>query len=344
MTPPLRPYLTRIAGGDELTRAEAAEVMGVLLRGEASPEETAGLLVGLASRGETVDELTGFAEAMRAYAVSVDCPDPDAVDLCGTGGDLSHTFNVSTAASFVVAGAGVTVAKHGNRSVSSLTGSADVLEALGVQVGLGKAGVEFCLRETGLAFLFAPNFHPALRHVMPVRRALGVRTAFNLLGPLCNPAGVRRQLVGCFRDSAARKVAGILAGLGTERALAVWAVDGLDEASPADVTRMYPVDGSRTLHATSIAPETFGLPRHSLEDIRGGSATDNAQIIRNVLDGRLGAPRDAVLMNAALGLFVSGRHDDPADAFAAAVESVDTGRAKAKLADLVAASCAAPVA
>ena len=342
MTPPLRPFLTRIAGGGELSRAEAADVMGVLLRGEALPEETAGLLVGLAARGETVDELTGFAEAMRAFAVPVACDDPDAVDLCGTGGDLSNTFNVSTAASFVVAGAGVTVAKHGNRSVSSLTGSADVLEALGVAVGLGRAGVEFCLREAGLAFLFAPNFHPALRHVMPVRRTLGVRTAFNLLGPLCNPAGVRRQLVGCFRDSAARKVAGILAGLGAERALAVWAVDGLDEASPADVTRLYPVDRGHVLHAASIAPETFGLPRHSLDAIRGGTAADNAAMLRAVLDGQPGAPRDAVLMNAALGLYVSGRFDEPTEAFALAEEALDTGRARQKLDDLVAASHAAP--
>lgn len=342
MTPPLRPYLTRVATGGELTRREAAEVMDVLLRGEATPEETAGLLVGMAARGETVEELTGFAEAMRGRMVTVDAPG-GAVDLCGTGGDLSHTFNVSTAASFVVAGAGVPVAKHGNRSVSSLTGSADVLEALGVQVGLGKPGVEFCLAETGLAFLFAPNFHPALRHVMPVRRALGVRTAFNLLGPLCNPAGVSRQLVGCFSNHAARKVAGILAGLGAERALAVWAVDGLDEASPADVTRMYPVEDARALDAASIAPETFGLPRHTLDAIRGGSATDNAQIMRDVLDGQPGAPRDAVLMNAALGLYVSGRYQDPTEALAAAAESVDSGRARAKLADLAAASHAAPM-
>lgn len=338
---PLRPYLTRVASGGELTRREAAEVMDVLLRGEASGEETAGLLVGLAARGETVEELTGFAEAMRGHMVTVEAPE-GAVDLCGTGGDLSHTFNVSTAASFVVAGAGVPVAKHGNRSVSSLTGSADVLEALGVNVGLGKAGVEFCLREAGLAFLFAPRFHPALRHVMPVRRALGVRTAFNLLGPLCNPAGVRRQLVGCFSHHAARTVAGILAALGADRALAVHAVDGLDEASPADVTRMHPVEAGRAMEAASIAPETFGLPRHPLDAIRGGSAEDNAAILRAVLDGRPGAPRDAVLLNAALGLYVSGRHATPDEALAAAVNSVDSGRARATLAALVDASQAAP--
>ena len=339
---PLRPVLTNVAGGGTLTRAEAAGAMGVLLRGEAAPEETAGLLLGLAARGETVDELTGFAEAMRAAAVHVALEDPDAVDLCGTGGDLSQSFNISTAAAFVVAGAGVTVAKHGNRSVSSLTGSADVLEALGVRVDLGKDGVEFCVARTGLAFLFAPLFHPALRHVMPVRRALGVRTAFNLLGPLCNPAGVRRQLVGCFSEAAAERVAGILAGLGATRALAVWATDGLDEVSPGAPTRLFPVVDGVAGPSETVAPEAFGLPRHPAAALRGGSAAENAAVLVRVLAGERGAHRDAVLLNAAHGLVVAGRFSSAPDALAAAAESIDAGRAKARLAALVAASHAAP--
>ena len=339
---PLRPVLTKVAAGEPLTRAEAAGAMGTLLRGEAAPEETAGLLVGLAARGETVDELTGFAEAMRAAAVQVSLEDPEAVDLCGTGGDLSQSFNISTAAAFVVAGAGVTVAKHGNRSVSSLTGSADVLEALGVRVDLGKEGVEFCVARTGLAFLFAPLFHPALRHVMPVRRTLGVRTAFNLLGPLCNPAGVRRQLVGCFSERSAERVAGILAGLGATRAYAVWATDGLDEVSPGAETRRFPVVDGEAGPSDLFAPESLGLPRHRAADLRGGSATENAAVLVRVLGGDRGPHRDAVLLNAAHGLVVAGRHAALADALAAAAESIDSGRAAAKLSALVDASHAAP--
>lgn len=338
----MKALLTTIAGGGTLTQDESARAMHLLMRGEATPEETAGLLVGLAARGETVDELAGFAETMRAYAVRVVLEDPDAIDLCGTGGDLSGTFNISTAAAFVCAGAGATVAKHGNRSVSSLTGSADVLEALGVRVSLGKAGVEYCVAKTGIAFLFAPLFHPALRHVMPVRRALGVRTAFNLLGPLCNPAGVRRQVVGCFSLGAAEKVAGILARLGAVRALAVHAADGLDEVSPAGETALFPVENGARAPAETFVPETLGVARTDLGAIRGGTAADNAAILLAVLRGERGAPRDAVMLNAAHALRVAGRHDALPDAFAAAAESIDAGRALAKLHALVDASHAAP--
>ena len=335
---PLRPFLTTVAGGGTLARADAATAMAVLMRGEASPEEMAGLLVGMAGRGETVDELTGFAETMRAFATPVRVDDPDAIDVCGTGGDLSGTFNVSTATAFVVAGAGVTVAKHGNRSVSSLTGSADVLEALGVNVNLGAAGVEACIAKTGIGFLFAPLFHPALRPVMPVRRALGVRTAFNVLGPLCNPAGVRRQVVGCFSAATAEKVAGILAALGATRALAL-SSDGLDEATLAGETAVFPVERGATTARETVTPADFGLATAPLAAIRGGSATDNARMLLDVLSGTPGAPLDAVLLNAALALRVAGRHDDaPEAALAAARESVASGAARARLTALVAAS------
>lgn len=331
---PLRPYLTTVAGGGTLTRDDAAAAMAVMMRGEAMPEETAGLLVGMAARGETVDELTGFAETMRAFATPVRVDDPDAIDVCGTGGDLSGTFNVSTATAFVVAGAGVTVAKHGNRSVSSLTGSADVLEALGVNVNLSADGVETCLAKTGIGFLFAPLFHPALRPVMPVRRTLGVRTAFNVLGPLCNPAGVRRQVVGCFSARTAETVAGILAALGAARAVAL-SSDGLDEATLAGPTHIFAVeDGARTVN-TTLQPDDLGLPPAPIDAIRGGSAVENARMLTAVLDGAPGPPLDAVLLNSALALRVAGRTDDLGEALSMARESVASGAARAKLYALV---------
>ncbi len=335
---PLRPFLTTVAGGGTLARADAAAAMAVLMRGEASADEMAGLLVGMAARGETVDEFTGFAETMRAFATPVRVDDPDAIDVCGTGGDLSGTFNVSTATAFVVAGAGVTVAKHGNRSVSSLTGSADVLEALGVNVNLGAAGVEACIAKTGIGFLFAPLFHPALRPVMPVRRALGVRTAFNVLGPLCNPAGVRRQVVGCFSAATAEKVAAILAALGATRALAL-SSDGLDEATLAGDTAVFPVERGATTARETVVPADFGLAtRHPSTPSAAAAPTDNARMLLDVLSGTPGAPLDAVLLNAALALRVAGRHDAPEAALAAARESVASGAARARLTALVTAS------
>ena len=330
---PLRPSLTTVAGGGTLTRTDAAEAMAVMMRGAALPEEMAALLVGMAARGETIDELTGFAETMRAFATPVRVDDPDAIDVCGTGGDLSGTFNVSTATAFVVAGAGVTVAKHGNRSVSSLTGSADVLEALGVAVNLGAAEVEACVAKTGIGFLFAPLFHPALHPVMPVRRTLGVRTAFNVLGPLCNPAGVRRQVVGCFSAPTAEKVAGILAALGATRAVAL-SSDGLDEATLAGPTLVCPVEDGAVQTATSLTPDDVGLARAPIEAIRGGTAVDNARMLRDVLDGVPGPPLDAVLLNSALALRVAGRYESLDDALAAARESVASGAARARLAAL----------
>ncbi|HMB90605.1 MAG TPA: anthranilate phosphoribosyltransferase, partial [Rhodothermales bacterium] len=209
----MKRFLHILADGETLTQPQAEEAMHLMMQGAAAPEEVAGLLMGLRSRGETLPELVGFTKVMREYAVPVECDDPDAIDLCGTGGDSSGTFNISTAAAFVCAGAGVTVAKHGNRSVSSKCGSADVLDALGVNIELKKEGVERCLDQAGIAFIFAPFFHPAMRFVMPVRKALAVRTFFNILGPLCNPAGVRRQLVGAFTVPIAERMAGILAEL-----------------------------------------------------------------------------------------------------------------------------------
>jgi anthranilate phosphoribosyltransferase len=330
----LHDFLARIAEGETLSRPEASALMELLLAGDFEPTQTAALLVGMAARGETTAELAGFVDAMRAAMVPVEGAPDDAIDVCGTGGDRSGTFNVSTTAALVCAGAGVTVAKHGNRSISSLSGSADVLAELGVKVDLDADGAARCLREAGIAFLFAPVYHPAVRHVMPVRRALGVRTAFNLLGPLCNPAGVTRQLIGAYSPAAAERMAHVLHELGARRALTLSAQDGLDEISPDAPTDAFFVDTDGVQHQT-IFPERFGLKTSSLDLVAGGTAAENADIVRAVLAGTPGPPLDTTLRNAAWGLWTSGRYDGPEEAFEAARASVHDGRARAALGRLI---------
>lgn len=334
----LRPVLRCVADGEALTEAQAESAMHVMLRGEAAPEQIAALLVGLRARGETVDELTGFARVMRRFATPVDTGDLNPVDLCGTGGDHAGTFNISTAASFVVAGAGVPVAKHGNKGVSSLSGSADVLDALGVRTALGADEAAACLRETGICFLFAPQFHPALKHVGPVRAALGVRTAFNILGPLCNPAGVRRQLVGAFSDAVARQMAEILLRLGSEHVVVVYAHDGLDELSTTSPTTVFQT-GSHAFDGGTleqvVVPERYGLARVSAAALQGGSPDENAEIVRAVLGGRTGPQADVVLLNAAYALLASAEYGTLEDALGAARESLASGAALARLDALV---------
>jgi anthranilate phosphoribosyltransferase len=330
--------LHQIAGGAPLTQKQAEQAMHLMMRGEALPEEVAGLLMGLRARGETLDELVGFTRVMREYAVPVPFDDPHAIDLCGTGGDSSGTFNISTAAAFVCAGADVTVAKHGNRSVSSKCGSADVLEALGVRIDLQADGVAYCLREAGIAFLFAPYFHPAMRHVMPVRKKLGVRTFFNILGPLCNPAGVRRQLVGAFNASTAQLMASILAHLDAEHVIAVHAEDGMDELSLSAPTALFEHDArddARQPQARTVQPEMHNLGRVPKEALSGGSAKENAALLRSVFSGARGPHRDVVVLNAAYALHTSGRFDSLDDCFSAARASLDEGRAQAHLDRLV---------
>lgn len=320
-----------------------------MMRGEAEPEEVAGLLMGLGARGETIPELVGFTKVMRAYAVPVALEDEHAIDLCGTGGDSTGTFNISTAAAFVCAGAGVTVAKHGNRSVSSKCGSADVLEALGVQIELQKDGVEYCLRETGMAFLFAPYFHPAMRHVMPIRRKLGVRTFFNILGPLCNPAGVRRQLLGAFSPEVAQRMTSILIQLDAAHVVAVHSHDGMDELSISDATAVFEYDARKEPmerldkpQVLEVQPEDHGLGRVPLEELRGGTAEENADLLRRIFAGEPGPHRDVVVLNAAYALHTSGRFPDLKACFEAAAESIDSGGARDKLEALVATSQEAP--
>ena len=337
----LKPLLQSVAEGETLSQPQAESAMHVMLSGDAEPAQIAGLLMGLRSRGETLDELTGFTKVMREYAVPVDAGDLDPIDLCGTGGDHAGTFNISTAASFVAAGAGVPVAKHGNKGVSSSSGSADVLSSLGVRADLDAEGAARCLREAGIAFLFAPQFHPALRHVAPVRRALGVRTFFNILGPLCNPAGVKRQLIGAFSDEVARMMAQILMRLGSEHVVVVYAHDGLDELSTTSPTTIYQT-GTHAFEGglleQEIVPERFGLARVSAAALQGGTPEENAEIVRGVLGGAAGPQADVVLLNAAYALLASGEFDDLDACLGAARESVGSGAALAKLDALVEAS------
>ncbi len=326
-------YLARVAEGETFSRGEASDLMALLLAGGFDETQTAALLVGMRSRGETTDELVGFVQAMRAQMVRIHAPD-DAIDVCGTGGDRSGTFNVSTTAALVCAGAGVPVAKHGNRSISSRSGSADVLESLGVRTDLSPEQCERVLADVGIAFLFAPVHHPAVRHVGPIRRALAVRTVFNVLGPLCNPAGVTRQLVGAFSRDAAERIAHVLHELGAVRAVTLAAHDGLDEVSPDAPTDAFFIDASGVTHDT-IFPDRFGLDATPLDSILGGSADENAELVTLVLDGEPGAYLDTTLRNAAWGLWTSGRYDGPEEAFAAAQQSVHGGGARRALKRLV---------
>jgi anthranilate phosphoribosyltransferase len=326
---------------ESLSREEARVLMSEVLSGKCTDAQIAALLVALRMKGETVEEIVGFAEAIRAAATpltirrnsTVDVSDTgrDAlVDTCGTGGDASGTFNISTAAALVVAGAGVRVAKHGNRSISSKCGSADVMEALGVNINLSPARVSTCLEQVGIAFLFAPAVHSAMKHVQTARRALRLRTVFNLLGPLTNPAGASAQVVGVYSIDLVEKLAEALGILGLHRALVVHGLDGLDEITLTGPTRVAEVrEGS--VRTYEVTPEEFGLRRGSLQDISGGDAAANAAIIREILAGKKSARRDVVLMNAAAALVAAGKADHLCDALPLATNSIDSGAAANKL-------------
>ena len=318
----------------DLTVEEAAAAMEEIMEGRAQPAHIAGLLVGLAMKGERPAEVVGLARTMRAKATKLSREYPGVFDTCGTGGDRAHTFNVSTVAALVLAACGVRVAKHGNRSVSSRCGSADVFEALGVNVAADPTVVERCLNELGIAFFFAPTFHPSMRHAAQTRRELGVRTAFNLLGPLTNPAGATRQLVGVPRPELTELVARSLALLGTERAWVVHGADGLDEISTTGYTKVSECrDGA--VNTFYIHPADVGLPKASPEALRGGDASRNAAILRNLLNGEPGAARDIVLLNAAAALLVAGVESRLEGGLAKAAEAIDSGRAAAVLDRLV---------
>ncbi|MCL6482137.1 MAG: anthranilate phosphoribosyltransferase [Firmicutes bacterium] len=330
--------LEAVAAGQNLTPATAEAVMEEILSGRASDAQIAGLLVALRMKGETVDELVGFARAMRRQAAPVFPAGVRApemmVDTCGTGGDACGTFNVSTAAAFVVAGAGVPVAKHGNRSISSRCGSADVLEALGVTLELAPEHAGEAIARIGIGFLFAPLVHRAMRHAMRARRELRVRTVFNLLGPLTNPAGASAQVVGVFRSDYLERIARALAALGVVRAFVVHGTDGMDEISLSAATQVAEVrDGE--VRTYTVVPEDFGLRRVGHASLAGSTAEQNAQIIRQVLQGVSGPPREIVLANAAAALVAAGAARDWLDGVRLAAESIDSGAAVRKLDALV---------
>lgn len=333
----LLPYLHSVAEGRHLSEDDAQAAMMVILSGQASVAQIAAFLTALRMKGETVAELVGFARAMRRMAerVEVDLKGEPLLDTCGTGGDGAGTFNISTAAAFVAAGAGVRVAKHGNRSISSACGSADVVERLGVRLLSNAEAMGRAIREIGIGFLFAPALHPAMRHAQPARLELKMRTVFNLLGPLANPAGASVQLLGAPSAPIARLLAQALARLGVERALVVHGSDGLDEITTAGPTLVCEVAGGQ-VREYSIAPEDFGLPRARLEELKGGDAAANARIIQLVLAGRRGPQRDIVLANAAAALLVAGKASDLRSAAALAAESIDSGAAQRKLEALAA--------
>ena len=338
--------LHRIANHREsLAREEARAVMAEILAGSCTDAQIAALLVALHMKGETVEEIVGFAEAIRAAAsplpitrdsaLDVSGTERDAlVDTCGTGGDTSGTFNISTATALVVAGAGVRVAKHGNRSVTSKCGSADVMEALGVNISLAPARLAACLEQVGIAFLFAPAMHSAMKYVQPARRELRLRTVFNLLGPLTNPASASAQVVGVYSADLVEKLAEALSMLGVHRALVVHGDDGLDEITITAPTRVAEVrEGS--VRSYEVTPEEFGFKRARLQAISGGDASDNAAIIREILEGNKSARRDVVLLNAAAALVAAARADHIRDALPLASQSLDSGAARRKLEAMV---------
>jgi anthranilate phosphoribosyltransferase len=329
----IKEAIAALVSGRSLTAEEASQVMEEIMRGEATPAQFGAFVTALRLKGETVEEITGLAKTMRAHAIPVHVSTP-VVDTCGTGGDASHTFNISTTAAFVAAGAGLRVAKHGNRAMSSRCGSADVLEALGVKIDLDAGKVERCLEEVGIGFMFAPIFHPAMKYAAAPRREIGIRTVFNILGPLTNPAGARAQVLGVAEKSLVEKLASVLEGLGTRHALVVHGEDGLDEITIAEKTFVCELKNG-ILRSYTISPEEVGLPRGNARDLRGGTAAENAELLRSVLRGTPGPRLDAVLMNASAVLLAGDRVKTLKEGVALARETIGKGLALAKLEHLI---------
>ncbi len=322
----MREVLLKLCRGEDLTGRETSDTFQKIMRGEADPAQVGGFLVGLAAKGTTAEELAAAAEVIRQHAMKIDVGDEPVLDTCGTGGDYSGTFNISTAAALVTAACGVKVVKHGSRSATSKSGSADVLEEMGVNLILDEAGLKRCLAEAGICFAFAWNHHPAMKHVAPVRQTLGVATVFNLLGPLANPAAAKRQVLGVYRAELTELLANVLHRLGSERAWVVHAEDGLDEVSTMSPTRISELaDGHVT--TWTLRPEQYGFEAPSIDSLRVGSAKASAKVIGEVLEGREGPARDIVLLNTAAALVVAGAADDVASALPVAAHALDSGRA-----------------
>ncbi len=331
----MKQFIEKCLSGSHLTVDEATAAMETIIAGDASDAQIAGLLIALRAKGETVDELLGFARVMRERAIPVRVEDADAIDIVGTGGDGLGTFNISTVATFVAAGAGVTVAKHGNRSVSSQCGSADVLMALGVDVQISPSKVERCINTVGVGFMFAPYFHPAMKAVAKTRTDLGVRTIFNMLGPLTNPARVKRGLIGTFNSSVAGKLAGVLRRSEMKKAYVVHSDDGMDEIALSCETNVFEIVGENEPSVTKLTPAHFSFDVCSVSLISGGTKENNAAITIDILNKKSGPHRDVVVMNAAAGIFLSGKAPGLSEAKLMAMESIDSGRALQKLKELV---------
>ncbi len=332
--------INRVASGDSLTEDTAYRMMDAIMSGDATPSQISALIVGMRMKGETVDEIVGFARAMREHATPVRPSVKGYIDIVGTGGDGLHTFNISTTTTFVVAGAGVPVAKHGNRAVSSSAGAADVLEALGIDISLAPSDIARCIDEIGVGFMFAQSLHASMRHAGPTRREIGIRTVFNILGPLTNPAGAKRELLGVYDARLAPVLAEVAGRLGAERVLAVHGHPGMDEVSASGPTTIaeYDAESGEQVRVYEIVPEQLGIARGTLADVAGGDGAENAVILRRVLDGEHGPRRDVVLMNSAAALLAAGAVADLAEGVAKARESIDSGRAAAALEALVALS------
>ncbi len=336
MSDEFKGLIAKAASGGALSREEAARGFHTMMSGEATPSQMGGLLMALRVRGETVDEITGAVTAMREKMLRVRAP-ADAIDVVGTGGDASGSFNISTCAALIVAGAGVPIAKHGNRALSSRSGAADVLAALGVNIELTADAIARCIKQAGIGFMFAPAHHPAMKNVGPTRVELGTRTIFNLLGPLSNPAGVKRQMVGVFSRHWVEPLAQVLKNLGSESAWVVHGSDGLDEITTAGTTYVAALEHG-AVRSFEIAPEEAGLARVKPDALRGGTASENAQALTQVLEGAEGPFRDVALLNAAAGLMVAGRAKELKHAVALAQKSIDSGEAHNRLRRLVAVS------
>jgi len=325
----LKTAINMLVNNINLSEKEMADCMNEIMEGKATDSQIGAFLTALRIKGETVEEITGAAKIMRDKAIAIKAPE-GVLDTCGTGGDMSHTFNISTTTAIVVSACGVPVAKHGNRSVSSQSGSADLLEALGIKIDLPPEKVEKCLSETDFGFLFAPLFHPAMKYAIGPRREMGIRTVFNILGPLTNPAGAKRQLIGVFADSLTETLAMVLGNLGAVDAMVIHGKDGLDEISISDATKVSWFKNGEVKNF-SIAPEDFGIERQKIDSIRGGRKEENASITLSILKGERGPKRDIVLMNSAAALIVSAKARDFRKALDMAAEAIDSGRALKKL-------------
>jgi anthranilate phosphoribosyltransferase len=332
----IKGLIGQVASGATLSREAAYQAFESMMSGEVTPSQIGALLMGLRMRGETVDEITGAVTAMRAKMLTVDAPG-DAVDVVGTGGDASGSYNISTCAAFIVAGSGVPVAKHGNRALSSRSGAADVLTSLGVKIDIPPETISACIRDAGIGFMFAPSHHPAMKHVGPTRVELGTRTIFNLLGPLSNPAGVKRQMVGVFSRQWVEPLAHVLKNLGSVRAFVVHGSDGLDEITTSGPTAVAALQDGKVM-TSEIVPEDVGIARVKPEALRGGDAGHNAEALKAVLQGEKGAYRDIALLNAAAALVVAGKADTLADAAKLAGHTIDKGAAWGALERLIAVS------